>query len=429
MKSRFVSVILYILTFILLIFITSVVIINGFYTIPYNTSGVDLSRSFTLMHDIVFGIVAFIFALFASYCFLSIFGLKKPKEVFIKDRKKIVYISCVLTFGIVYFLTELLVGYIVLNINDPYAFINGNTAGNIVVKEDKTINNVYINNSSVNSNIIYIDGSHTLGVTDSNLIHYGDNVLEDRGLNTIVYEKNGAIFNGDRVMLTMTGSNSEVAYLDNSTFRLFNSNVSVDDKSGVFVYSNKSDIYTNSTSISSASDTPIIIKNGTNIYLERSNFVSKSNCKNVFTVRAENDSDINTITLKNSSIDKGNYNLFDINESTTVINLSDLKIDWSDVENYIADIKNSDVTININNSIVTGNINIDEFTNLKINLNKAQFNGIISGVNGFELSMDDNSVFTSPGSVHLSKFMGSELAFRKVISIQNDIKLDTEIEN
>ena len=75
--------------------------------------------------------------------------------------------------------------------------------------------------------------------------------------------------------------------------------------------------------------------------------------------------------------------------------------------------------------MVTGNIEFDDNSNLKINIEKSQFNGNVIGNNGFELTMDDNSVFTSPGSVHLSKFNGSELAFRKVISIKNDVKLDT----
>ena len=427
MKSRFISIILYILTFILLIFITSVVIINGYYTIPYSTNGVDLSRSFTILHDIVFGIIAFVFALFSTYCFLSIFGKISFKEVFKKERRKLVYFSCVFAFGIVYFMTELLVGYIVLNINDPNAFINGNSAGSIIISEDKSLNNVYINSSTNNVNMISIDGNYILSVNDSNLINYGSNVLNDRGLNTILVEKNGATFNGDRIMLTLTGANSEVAYLDNSIYRLFNSNVSVDDKTSIFIYANKSEVYTNSTSISSSADTPFLIKNGSSIFLERSNFVSRANCKSVFNISSDDTKSVNTVSLKNGSIDRGDYDIFDIDSSQTIINLNDLKIDWIDIEKYIANIKNSDVTININNCMITGNISFDDYSNLKINLEKSQFNGSIISNKGFELTMDDNSVLTSPGSVHLSKFNGSELAFRKVISIQNDIKLDTNI--
>ncbi len=426
MKNRWFSIIMYILSFVLLFFITSVVIINAFYSIPYQTNGVDFSRSFTLVHDIVFGIIAFIFALLGSYCFLSVFGKKTIKEVFTRERRKIVYISCIFAFGIVYFLTELLVGYIVLNINDPNAFINGSNGGNIVINEDKTLNNVYINSNINNTNIVSIDGNHTLNVNDSNLINYGSNVLSDRGLNTIVVERNGASFNGDRVMLTLTGANSEVAYVDNSAYRLFNSNVSIDDKTSMFIYGNKAEVYTNSTSISSSSETPIVLRNGSTVFLERTSFVSKDNCKNVITISSDDSELVNTINIKNGSIDKGDYNIFSIDSATTVINLSDLKIDWIDIEKYIADIKNSNVTINISNSMVTGRINFDDYSNLKLNIEKSQFNGFIFGNKGFELTMDDNSVLTSPGSVHLSKFNGSELALRKVISIQNSVILDTE---
>ena len=426
MKSRFISIILYILTFILLIFFTTVVIINGYYTIPYNTSGVDLSRSFTVLHDIIFGIVAFVFALFATYCFLSVFGKIKFKEVFKKERSKVVYISCVSAFGIVYFMTELLVGYIVLNIKDPNAFINGNTYGNIVVTEDKSLNNVYSNSSLNNINMISIDGKYTLNISDSSLINYGNNVLSNRGFNTIINEKNGATFNGDRIMFTLTGTNSEVAYLNNSVLRLFNSNISVEDESSIFIYSDKSEVYTNSSSLSSSSKNPIVVKNGSTFYLERSNFVSEANCNDIFKVTSD-DNSVNIISLKNGSIAKGNYNIFNIDSSKTIINLSDLKIDWIDIEKYIAEINDSDVTININNCMITGNINFDTNSNLKVNLEESQFIGSIVGDNGFELSMDDSSIFTSPGSIHLSKFNGSEIAFRKVISVKNDIKLDTEI--
>ena len=428
MKSRWFSITMYILSFILLFFITSVIIINAYYSIPYNSSGVDLSRSFTVMHDIVFGIVALIFAFLAAYCFLSIFGKKGLKEVFTKDRRISVYISSVLAFGIVYFMTELLVGYIVLNIKDPNSFINGNTGGNITIIEDKTLNNVYLNNSSSNTNMIYIDGKHTLLVNDSNIIHYGNNVLNNRGYNTIINESNGAIFNADRVMLTLTGSNSELAFLNNSTLRLFNSNVSIDNKSSMFIYANKSDIYTNSTSITSSSDHhPIILKNGSNAFFERSNFISENTCDNIVEITSDEDDSVNTLTLKNSSIDKGEYNLFHFDKTKSIINLNDLKIDWSEVEKYIADIKDSDVTINISNSMITGNINFDDNSILKINIEKSQLIGTVNGNKGFELTMDDNSVFTSPGSIHLSKFTGSDVAFRKVISMQNDVKLDTNI--
>ena len=39
--------------------------------------------------------------------------------------------------------------------------------------------------------------------------------------------------------------------------------------------------------------------------------------------------------------------------------------------------------------------------------------------------MEDVSLFTSKGNIHLSKFNGSETAFKKVISIQNQVILDT----
>jgi len=427
MRSRWFSIFMYILSFALIFFISSVIVINAFYTIPYNASGVDLTRSFTIAHDIAFGIVALIFALLGAYCFLSVFGKKRLKEVFTKERKPSVYISSVLTFGLVYFIMELLIGYIVLNINDPNAFINGNNSAGVIVNEDKSLNNVYLNSSNNNINLISIDGSYSLSVTDSNLINYGSNILSEKGLNNVIYEKNNATFNGDRVLITLTGGNSEVAYLDNSTFRLFNSNVSVDNYTSNFIYANKAEIYANSSSITGSANYPVILRNGTTAMFERSSFVSEENCVTVFDVTSDDKEDVNTISLKNSSIDKGDYNLFHFDKTTGIINLSDLKIDWSDVEKYIADIESSDVTINISDSMVTGTIKFDDKSKLKINLERSQFNGTVIGDNGFELTMDDNSVFTSPTSIHLSKFTGSEIAFRKVISIQNQVKLDAEI--
>jgi hypothetical protein len=427
MKNRWFSIMLYILTFCLIFFITSVVIINAYYFIPYDANGIDLTRSFTVIYDVVFGIIAFIFALVMSYSFLSIFGLKKLNEVFARGRKKAVYISSVITFGLAYYLIELLVGYIVLNINDPNTFVNGSNSGSIIIASDKSFDNVHLNSTTNNTNMFIIDGEHVLNINDSNVIHYGSDTTNEIGANTIVSAKNRATLNGYRIMLTLKGTNTEAIYLNDSTLHLFNSNISIEGNNSSFVYADNSQLFINSTSISNTSKNSVILTNGSSGYFDKCNFILTKNCNNVFLLNSNNKELTNEVTLKNSSIDKGDYNLFNVENSTNIINITESKVDWSEVEKYIANIKNSDVVINISNSMVTGNIYFDDASSLRINLEKAQFSGNIVSNKGFELTMDDNSLFTSPGSIHLSKFNGSDIAYRKVISIQNQIENDTEI--
>lgn len=425
MKSRWANLLIYFLSFCLIFIVTTIVIINGYYSIPYDSGGIILERTFSLSFDLIFGIIAFFFSLLTSYSFLSKFGKYKFNEVFYARRSKLVYISTFFAFMIAYFMVELLVGYIVLNVKNPNAFINGNTSNSIIIDSDKTSNNVYLSSNSNNTNMFVVEHGNLFSLSDSNLNHTGNGSgYNDPGKNTIIYINDGATFNGDRVMLSLSGAYSEALYVNNGTMRLFNSNVLTKGLDSIPLYGYNSNIYISSSSFSSKSELAIVLRNGSEFSFDNSVFDVGDECKQIFILDSDNMDDTNIVNIRNSNINTNNYHLFKIKNSKNIINFEDVKIDWEGVASYLATIDKSDVTINIKNSNVTGNLYLDNSSNLKINLINSEFSGNIINNKGFELTMDDVSLFTSKGNIHLSKFNGSDEALRKVISIQNQVVID-----
>ena len=426
MKSRWVTILLYFLSFCLIFVITSVVIVNAYYAIPYDSGGIILERTFSVSYDLLFGIIAFFFSILATYSFLSIFGSKKFSEVFFSRRRKLVYISTFLTFMIVYFMFELLVGYIVLNIKNPNAFVNGNTSNSIVIESDKNSSKVYLDSSTNNTNMFVVGNGNSFSLSDSNLNHSGNGSgYNNPGKNTIIYVHEGATFNGDRIMLNLRGAYSEALYVHEGTMRIFNSNVLTKVKNSIPLYGYHSNIYVNSSSFSSNSENAVVLRNGSEFTFDNSIFDLGDVCKEIFILDSSSEDETNVVNIRNSNIDTANYHLFKIKNSKNIINFEEVKLDWGDIESYLATIDKSDVTINIKNSNVSGNFYLDDVSNLKINLINSEFSGNIVNNKGFELTMDDVSLFTSKGNIHLFKFNGSEMAFKKVISIQNQVILDT----
>lgn len=425
MKSRGLSIFLYILSFFLLFFITGIVIIHSYYFIPFDTNGLQTDRSYPVGYLLMFGFISILFGSFMTYTFLSVFGKYNYKEVFAYGRKKVLFLSSFFTFALVYFITELLVGYIVLNYGDPNSFINGST-NSIVVNTDKSFTNINYSNSINNTNMFTIKDKHIVSFIDSNVIHYGNGRYREIGLNSIINALEGATINGNRLMLTVKGNYTEGIFVKNSSLKLENSNILVEGNYSVGLFGDNSNIFIDATSISGNSNYLCVFRNGTDITLDSTNLIYSDNINHVFYISSDSYDSINKVTLKGTTINDPRGDLFKIEESKTILNFEDVSIDWKDTEKSLIDFRDSNVEINIINSKVSGKITVSGNSTLKINMINSEFYGSVEGID-FELTMDEDCTFNSDGDIKLKLFNGTDEAFNNVNSLNNHVYIGTEI--
>ena len=427
MKSRGLSIFLYILTFFLIFFVTGVVTIHSYYFIPYSSNGIQTDRAFPISYLFVYGFISIIFSLIMTYSFLSVFGKYSFKEVFQVGRKKILYISSFATFGIVYFMIELLVGYIVLNYGDPNSFINGNNSNSVVITSNKAFNNINYSNYSKKTNMFTVNGNNILSFNDSNIVHGGSGEYKTVGINTIINASDGATVNGNRLMLTIRGHYTEGIYLKDSSLNLSNSNFLVEGNYSVGLFGDNSNVFVEASTINSNSNYLCVFRNGSDVVFDSTNFVYSDNINQLFYLSSDSMDIVNKFTVKETVFDNPGHDLFRIDNSKDVINLEVVTLDWLDSEDYILNINNADVELNIKQSKVYGNINLTGNSTLKINLINSNFFGHVMGNEYFDLSMDGASTFNSSLDIKLNSFSGSEAAFENLNAYGNHVYIGSEI--
>ncbi len=120
-----------------------------------------------------------------------------------------------------------------------------------------------------------------------------------------------------------------------------------------------------------------------------------------------------TFTANNSTITTNNGDSFYVSNTSAVISLSNNKIINNDSNGYFLRVQKDswgkegnnggDVTLNLTNQEVNGNIGIDEISSLIINMNSSSFKGAIDAKDGeVTLKLDKDSTITLTGDSYVT---------------------------
>ena len=186
--SRSIKIILYFITFLLFIFFSGILMVRASYMIPVDISGVEFERSYNITYITIFGIIAFMFGIMAAFAFLTKLLKINIKDIFAYKKRYLVYSTSVVAFGLFYFVFELLFGYIVLNINNPYSKVN-NTYNSIVVADNKVYDELDYSIRSDNTNMFILNGTQDVTFMNS-LINSGIKIINRGRNNDSIYKKN-----------------------------------------------------------------------------------------------------------------------------------------------------------------------------------------------------------------------------------------------
>ena len=120
-----------------------------------------------------------------------------------------------------------------------------------------------------------------------------------------------------------------------------------------------------------------------------------------------------SFTAKNSTITTNNGDSFYVSNTSAVINLTNNKIINNDTEGYFLRIQKDawgkegsnggQVTLNLNNQTINGNIGVDEISTLTMNMISSSFKGVIDAKSGkVTLKLDKSSKITLTGDSYIT---------------------------
>ena len=392
--SRSIKIILYFITFLLFIFFSGILMVRASYMIPVDISGVEFERSYNITYITIFGIIAFMFGIMAAFAFLTKLGKMNIKDIFAYKKRYLVYSTSVVAFGLFYFVFELLFGYIVLNINNPYSKVN-NTYNSIVVADNKVYDELDYSIRSDNTNMFILNGTQDVTFMNSLINHYGNGQLNEYDNNTIIKAVRDSSLYVNDSLFNLRGKNSEGFYIDTSRLNLKSSEIRVDDPSSIVLFAAKSDISIFEGTFSTYSNELFIFRNSCKVLFGKSKFNINENTQDIIYLYSDNVNDVNTIDFKEMEVNLSSADLFRIDKSTDIITIEDSSISIDDINNYLLSIHNSNVELHIKNSTVKGNITFDDNSKVKIVLENSSFNGDIISNNTIELIKDDSSTFVT----------------------------------
>ena len=362
--------------------------------IPVDISGVEFERSYNFTYITIFGIIAFMFGIMAAFAFLTKLGKMNIKDIFVYKKRYLVYSTSVVAFGLFYFVFELLFGYIVLNINNPYSKVN-NTYNSIVVNDNKLYDELDYSIRSDNTNMFILNGTQDVTFMNSLISHYGNGQLNEYDNNTIIKAvRNSNLYVNDS-LFNLKGKNSEGFYIDTSRLNIKSSEIRVDDPSSIVLYAANGDISIFEGTFSAYSKELFIFRNNCKVLFGKSKFNINENTQDIIYLYSDSVDDVNTIDFKEMEVNLSSADLFRIDKSTDIITIEDSSITIDDINKYLLSIHNSNVELYIKNSTVKGNITFDDNSKLKIVLENSSFNGDIISNNTIELIKDDSSTFVT----------------------------------
>ncbi len=392
--SRSIKIILYFITFLLFIFFSVILMVRASYMIPLDISGVEFERSYNITYITIFGIIAFMFGIMAAFAFLTKLGKMNIKDIFAYKKRYLVYSTSVVAFGLFYFVFELLFGYIVLNINNPYSKVN-NTYNSIVVADNKVYDELDYSIRSDNTNMFILNGTQDVTFMNSLINHYGNGQLNEYDNNTIIKAVRDSSLYVNDSLFNLRGKNSEGFYIDTSSLNLKSSEIRVDDPSSIVLFASKSDISIFEGTFSSYSNELFIFRNSCKVLFGKSKFNINENTQDIIYLYSDNAADVNTIDFKEMDVNLSSADLFRIDKSTVTITIEDSSISIEDINKYLLSIHNANVELHIKNSTVKGNITFDDNSKVKMVLENSSFSGDIISNNTIELIKDDSSTFVT----------------------------------
>lgn len=301
------------------------------------------------------------------------------------------------------------------------------TIKNATIKTDATgANGVFSYGGSATTNNSSSDGT-TINISDSTITTSKDN---SGGIMTT----GGGITNATNLTITTSGVSSAAIRTDRG-----GGTVNVDGGTYTTKGSGSPAVY--STGEITVKNANLVSKVAEGIVIEGKNSVTIENCtltdnntklnglsttyKNIFlyqSMSGDADTGNSTFTAKNNKITTNNGDSFYITNTTATINLTNNTIINNDSKgNFLRAQADSwgnkgsnggDVTLNLNNQSVTGNIVIDEVSTLKMTMKESSsYEGTINSDNNakeISLTLDKTSTIKLTGNSYVTSFTNAD---------------------
>lgn len=272
--------------------------------------------------------------------------------------------------------------------------------------------NVTIKNASITTNAFGANGVFSYGGSLATNNSSGDNTTVNISDSTITTKKDnsggimttgGGIMNATNLKVTTSGTSSAAIRSDRGGGEV-TVNKGTYKTTGVgspSIYSTANINVSNASLISTKSE-GIVIEGKNSVSLDNVTLTDTNNklngksttYKNIFlyqSMSGDAESGTSTFTSKNSKITTNKGDTFYVTNTTAVINLENNSFINNDSSGYFLRIKKDswgtdgsnggDVTLNLTNQTVDGNIYVDELSTLVINMETSDFTGYINNEN------------------------------------------------
>ena len=311
---------------------------------------------------------------------------------------------------------------------DNTSFYGTNSA--VIAKDGATltIKNATISTDATGANGVFsYGGSATTNNTksDGTTINISDSVITTKkGNSGGIMTTGGGTTNAKNLTVTTEGQSSAAIRSDRGggTVNVDGGTYTSNGVGSPAIYSTADITVKNAKLISTTSEGAIIegknsitLENVTLTDTHTKNIKSKT-YKNIFIYQsmsgdaAEGEA---SFTAKNSTITTNNGDSFYVSNTSAVINLTNNKIVNNDTEGYFLRIQKDawgkegsnggQVTLNLNNQTINGNIGVDEISSLTMNMTSSSFKGVIDAKSGkVSLKLDKSSKITLTGDSYIT---------------------------
>ena len=320
---------------------------------------------------------------------------------------------------------------------DSTSFYGTNSAilakngANVTIKNAKIItdatgaNGVFSYGGSASTNNTNSDGT-TIDISDSTITTSKDN---SGGIMTT----GGGIMKATNLTITTKGTSSAAIRSDRGggTVTVNKGTYKTSGKGSPAIYSTADITVKNATLIATASE-GVVIEGKNSVTLENVELTDTNNTlngqsttyKNIFlyqSMSGDASEGESVFTSKNSKITTNKGDSFYVTNTKAIINLENNKIVNNDsTGNFLRIQKDSwgntgsnggDVTLNLTNQEVNGNIVVDSISKLTMNLsNNSSFKGMVNNDNAGEvtLTLDKTSTFTLTGDTYVKSLTNAD---------------------
>ena len=312
---------------------------------------------------------------------------------------------------------------------DNTSFYGTNSA--ILAKDgaNVTIKNVTINTDATGANGVFsYGGSAKTNNTssDGTIVNISDSVITtQKGNSGGIMTTGGGTTNATNLTITTNGQSSAAIRSDRGGGTV-NVDGGVYTSNGVgspAIYST-ADITVKNAKLFSTTSEGVIIEGKNSITLDNVELtdthtknVKSKTYKNIFiyqSMSGDAAEGVATFTSKNSTITTNNGDSFYVSNTSAIINLENNKIINNDSNGYFLRIQKDswgkegsnggNVTLNLTNQEINGNIGVDEISSLVMNMTSSSFKGIFDCKDGdVTLKLDSASTITLTGDSYITK--------------------------